>query len=85
MAHGRAHTIGETEMTITHHSELTQVEGLPFEENWGSFTTYATDDKAVVVDWRTGLVSKRFEGQQARLEANRWAYDLHYAHDLRYS
>jgi len=30
-------------------------------------------------------VSKRFEGKQASLEANRWAYDLHYAHDLRYS
>lgn len=69
----------------THHSEVPEFEGMPLEENWGSFNTYATENgmKAVVVDWRTGKAVKRYTGETAYQDANRWAYDLHYAHDLR--
>jgi hypothetical protein len=59
--------------------------GLDFDTNFGSFNTYATEDgmKAIVVDWRADKVVKRFTGETAYQDADRWANDLHYAHDLR--
>lgn len=70
---------------VTHGLELETYEGMPLEQNWGSYNTYATEDgmKAVVVDWRTGKALKRFTGETAYQDADRWATDLHYAHDLR--
>jgi hypothetical protein len=72
-------------MTMTHHSELTEVDGLPFDENWGSFNTYSDlrGTKAIVVEWRTGRTVKSFSGESALVDADRWAYDLHVAHDWR--
>jgi hypothetical protein len=68
-----------------HHAELPEFEGMTLEENWGSYSSYATPEgmKAVVVDWRTGKPVKRYKGETAHQDANRWASDLHYAHDLR--
>jgi len=59
--------------------------GLDFDTNFGSFNTYATEDgtKAIVIEWRTDRVLKVFKGETAYQDADRWAYDLHYAHDLR--
>ena len=68
----------------THHTQLPVVEGMPFEDNWGSFNTYVSIDgtKAVVVEWRTGRVVKRFKGETAYTDADRWAYDLHIVQDV---
>ena len=68
--------------TITHHTELDTFESMPLDENWGSFNTYSDSDKAVVVEWRTGKAVKRFKGETAWSDANRWASDLHFAHDI---
>jgi hypothetical protein len=59
--------------------------GLDFDTNWGSLNTYTTEDgtRAIIVEWRTDRVVKSFSGENAYLEADRWAYELHYAHDLR--
>lgn len=67
----------------THHTQLTVVEGLPFENNWGSFNTYASlhGNRVIVVDWRTERVVKRFKGETAYTDADRWAYDLHITQD----
>jgi len=68
-----------------HHTDLPEFDGMELEVNWGSYNVYASEDgmKAVVVDWRTGKPSKRFKGETAHHDADRWATDLHYAHDLR--
>lgn len=59
--------------------------GMDFDANWGSYNTYATEDgmKAIVVEWRTDRVLKRFTGETAYQDADRWATDLHFAHDMR--
>lgn len=69
--------------TITHGLQLDTFEGMALEENWGSYNSYATEDgmKAVVVDWRTGKAVKRYKGETAYMDANRWASDLHFTHD----
>lgn len=66
-------------------SDKTTFNGLEFETNWGSYNTYASPNgmRAIVVDWRTDKVVKRFNGETAYQDADRWANDLHYAHDLR--
>jgi hypothetical protein len=61
--------------------------GLDFDTNWGSFNVYASDDgkKAIVVEWRTDRVVKVCKGATAFNDADKWAYELHYVHDLRYA
>jgi hypothetical protein len=69
--------------TITHGLQLETYKGMDLEQNYGSYNSYASPDgmKAVVVDWRTGKPVKRFTGETAHQDAERWAWDLHYAHD----
>lgn len=69
----------------THYTDLPEFEGMTLDTNWGSFNTYATEDgmTAVVVDWRTGKAVKRYTGETAYQDADRWATDLHFAHDIR--
>jgi hypothetical protein len=70
-------------MSYNHHTELAEVQGLPLDTNSGSFSTYASPDgmRAIVVEWRTGKACKRFKGETAHQDAERWAYDLHVAND----
>jgi len=70
-------------MNYTHGLQLDTFNGMELNENWGSFNTYSTNDgmSAVVVEWRTGRAVKRFKGETAHTDANRWATDLHYAQD----
>ena len=64
------------------HTETFQ--GMTLEANWGSYNVYATPNgmKAAVVDWRTGKAVKRFSGESSWSDADRWATDLHYIHDI---
>jgi len=64
-----------------HHTETETYEGMEFEVNWGSYNVYCDNMNAVVVEWRTGKALKRFRGETAPHDADRWATDLHYAHD----
>jgi hypothetical protein len=64
-----------------HHSEVQTYQGLDFDTNWGSYNVYSGSMKAVVLDWRTEKAVKRFKGETAHTDANRWAYDLHIVHD----
>lgn len=58
--------------------------GLDLDTNWGSFNTYTNMEgtKALVVEWRTDRVLKKFVGETAHEDADRWAYDLHVTHDV---
>jgi hypothetical protein len=57
---------------------------LELDSNWGSFNTYSNLDgtESIVVEWRTDRVVKRFKGDTAHEDADKWAHELHYVHDL---
>lgn len=68
-----------------YYAEPDTYNGLDLDSNWGSYNTYATEDgtRAIVVEWRSRKVVKRFTGETAYMDADRLASDLHQIHDLR--
>jgi len=50
--------------------------------NWGSFDVLAATGEAQVVEWRTGRIVKEFHGPTATADADTWAEELHWIHDL---
>ena len=68
----------------THHTDVPEVGGMPLETNWGSFNVYARPDgmKAVITQWSTGSTLKTFIGETAWSDADRYAADLYFSHDL---
>jgi hypothetical protein len=65
-------------------SQATTFQGMKFEVNWGNYDVFATPDGmvAVVVDRFRGKQVKRFKGESAWADADRYATDLHWTHDI---
>ncbi len=59
-------------------------QGMALEVNWGTYNVYATPDGmvGVVVNRDTGKQVKRFKGESAWADADRFATDLHWTHDI---
>jgi len=52
-------------------------QGLPLDGATGKYAVYANNDKAIVVDGTTGKAVKRFSGETAWSDGERYAGDLH--------
>jgi len=67
-----------------HHNDVPVMDGMPLETNWGSYNVYATPDgtKAIITQWSTGFTLKTFTGETAWSDADRYATDLYFSHDL---
>ena len=50
--------------------------------NWGSYDVWVSPDLGLVSEWKTGRIVKRFQGETAWSDAERWATDLHFVHDI---
>lgn len=52
--------------------------GLALEETYGPYEVYADDDRAVIINTDRHKVVKRFRGESAWSNANRYASDLYW-------
>jgi len=73
----------ETYQPITKGTVMTNIsrpavfQGLPLDGATGKYAVYANNDKAIVVDGTTGKAVKRFSGETAWSDGERYAGDLH--------